>query len=344
MRRWSHIAGVAGLLILALQMGIAPGYEIEPIFDGSVSAGRRAAIRYACNLWSGWLSASSATGEANSLEIRFRFADLGTSPEETTLGQITAFGEWQGTIAGRILTPAQYMIAGDRDKNGAGVDNICTFNSNAAVQWYDGTDGNVPPGSIDLVSVVLHEVGHALGFVDTFGESEPNAWGKEYGAYYYLTRWDELLRDKDGDAPIPSDQGPDAFDELNTVTFVGANAKAIYGDAVPIYAPDPFEKGSSLCHTDYWSGLSGLMVPTVATGLDKHGLADFEVGMFNDLGWRLSFPTAVRARRVSGYWQYGHYWQGGLPPGATSIAYLDASSKGYPGLFTKKSGFEETIA
>ena len=37
-----------------------------------------------------------------------------------------------------------------------------SFSSTA--NWYYGTDGNTPSGQVDFVSVVLHEIGHGLGF------------------------------------------------------------------------------------------------------------------------------------------------------------------------------------
>ena len=46
-------------------------------------------------------------------------------------------------------------------------DIITSFNSNAAVGWYFGTDGNTPPSQQDFVSVVLHEIGHGLGFTSS---------------------------------------------------------------------------------------------------------------------------------------------------------------------------------
>ena len=44
-------------------------------------------------------------------------------------------------------------------------DIITSFNSHAAVDWYFGTDGNTPSRRRDFVSVVLHEIGHGLGFI-----------------------------------------------------------------------------------------------------------------------------------------------------------------------------------
>ncbi|MCK7534680.1 MAG: hypothetical protein MZV63_28610 [Marinilabiliales bacterium] len=41
-----------------------------------------------------------------------------------------------------------------------------TFNKE--VKWYFGTDGNTPELLYDFVTVVLHEIGHGLGFTGFF--------------------------------------------------------------------------------------------------------------------------------------------------------------------------------
>ncbi|NJK35920.1 MAG: hypothetical protein HC919_13825 [Oscillatoriales cyanobacterium SM2_2_1] len=52
------------------------------------------------------------------------------------------------------------------DANGADPEINANFNSDRT-DWYFGTDGNVPSGKVDFVSVVLHEIGHGLGFVSS---------------------------------------------------------------------------------------------------------------------------------------------------------------------------------
>ncbi len=55
-----------------------------------------------------------------------------------------------------------------------------SFNS-AFANWYLGTDGNVPSNKWDFYSVVLHELGHGLGFLSSFDVS---------GSYGYWGLWD----------------------------------------------------------------------------------------------------------------------------------------------------------
>ena len=60
--------------------------------------------------------------------------------------------------------------------NPSGAEITASFNS-AQSAWYYGTDGNPGPSQVDLESVVLHELGHGLGFVGTFDVPDPNGTG-----------------------------------------------------------------------------------------------------------------------------------------------------------------------
>ena len=75
----------------------------------------------------------------------------------------------------RSLAPGTtFALANARhgsDLDPADDDISATFNSNwgtagcgAASSWYYGLDGNAPASSIDFVTVLLHELGHGLGF------------------------------------------------------------------------------------------------------------------------------------------------------------------------------------
>ena len=59
------------------------------------------------------------------------------------------------------------------------------FNSTYG-NWYYGTDQNPPGGTYDLVSVIMHELGHGLGFSGSMtmtGASD--AWGLSGDPYAY---------------------------------------------------------------------------------------------------------------------------------------------------------------
>ena len=64
------------------------------------------------------------------------------------------------------------------------------FNS-AFASWYLGTDGAAPAGQYDFFTVVLHELGHGLGFMSSFqAAGATGVWGFVSGPTTYAMRYD----------------------------------------------------------------------------------------------------------------------------------------------------------
>ncbi|MCA9210136.1 MAG: hypothetical protein KDA55_17380, partial [Planctomycetales bacterium] len=90
-------------------------------------------------------------------------------------------------FAGAPLTNTWYPIAlanriAGSDLAPNSVDINCNFSS-VFNNWYFGTDGNPPVNQYDLMSVVLHELGHGLGFTGTMTTE------LEAGAAAQLSPW-----------------------------------------------------------------------------------------------------------------------------------------------------------
>ena len=88
---------------------------------------------------------------------------------------------------------------------------------------------------------------------------------------------------------------PDNFNEVdNPVYWDGANAVGVYGDVVPIFAPDPFQPGSSLAHLDYATFGDYLMSPYISLGSMNRTVSDLEWAMMRDMNWAVvPVPGAV---------------------------------------------------
>ena len=66
--------------------------------------------------------------------------------------------------------------------------------------WYYGFDNNPPPGAIDFVEVLTHEVGHGVGFQDFGNETTgafflgfPDQWSRFLGDNLLGKRWDQMI-------------------------------------------------------------------------------------------------------------------------------------------------------
>ncbi len=334
-RRACHIAAAVCLAVTlssfpaerALALNFVVTYTDRPnrgFYSPTSGAARRAAFEYALTMWEGWIT-NTQTGSADNVYIYASFPSMGwVDGQSNTLGGTS--NEYWVYGGGNALTPAQYKLQTGQLPNHTGADAIIQFNSNAP--FYLGTDGKPSSSQIDLVSVVLHEVGHLMGMFDTYDPGTAS-WGTTTinNSGSYLSEWDTYLRDYHGVAPTV---GTSSFNVLTApATFVGPLAKAANnGSAVGVYTANPFQNGSSLCHVATGND-NPLMAYAIGYGQVRHGMWNYEEGVFGDLGWGFTSPTNLGTTGRSGNWNQGDAWVGGLPPVAGTVVRIDATA-GWP--------------
>ncbi len=175
----------------------------------------------------------------------------------------------------------------------------CRITYNPDFDWYTGTDaGGISANEYDLQSVITHEITHALGFGSSYNNTSDlfDSFSTSPPPTNYLTIWDTLLVDSSGNIPEAGTSGdPDDFNELDEpVYWTGAAANTLYGDPVTIYAPDPYNGGSSLSHIDQ-DGTDGLastaddidaiMNFNIANGTVQREYHEIEIAMLQDMDW-----------------------------------------------------------
>ena len=251
----------------------------------------------------GWASQVANTpGRQVELHMFWRELDVyGTN----VLGGSSSARTWNGTT---IWNAGEYVWR-------EGVDYSSSFNYDTFIQfdvtaagvgggWNFGS-GDPAGNAIDFRSVTVHEVGHSVGFSSSYNSSrEDFGWlGSSYGG---LTAWDTFLVDGDGTkAPAGGGRARNFNATDDPVFWDGALANAFYGQPVPIYAPDPYESGSSMSHVDE-SALSGaLMSPSISTGQVVRRPLGVEWKMMEDMGWAVDYilgdvdlSGAVEARDI----------------------------------------------
>jgi len=115
--------------------------------------------------------------------------------------------------------------------------------------WYLGTDGNTPSGTHDFVTVVLHEIGHGLGFFALNSYDDADGKGRRNPGVF-----DRYIEDGSGvniyDIPNNSTELGDFYTSndlfVNSPLAVTSNG----GSRPKIYAPDNYSGGSSISHWD----------------------------------------------------------------------------------------------
>ncbi len=152
--------------------------------------------------------------------------------------------------------------------------------------WYAGT-GSPGPFQYDLMSVMIHEVTHALGFASLVVN---NTGASGIGARIYSI-FDSFLVNGNNEALFNSQAyfigtTNDLLGQNGGIKFTGPEATAEYGINPPIYAPNPWEPGSSISH---WatSVSNAVMLPFYSYGQVRRVYLPFEIACLEDLGYDL---------------------------------------------------------
>jgi len=214
---------------------------------------------------------------------------------------------------------------------------------NSIVNWYFATDGNPGGGQHDFVTVMLHEIGHGLGFLALVKEDGA------LGSFGTLTAADlaplttsfpfpdlqkkhsifsTFMENGMGQAlddtllfPNPSAELLDEFTG-NSVYFNGPLAMAKNGgNAVRLYAPATFAFGSSLQHVNEnsfpASNPNALMTPFVGAGEVHHTPGPLTIAMLEDIGWNVNHDVGLENTFAAHGFEI-------FPNPANSVCYLRA--------------------
>jgi hypothetical protein len=269
------------------------GCDIVVTYNGFTPEAK-AAFEYAVSIWENKISSPVK------IYVRANWTEL----DKNVLGSAsptTFYRNFQG--ANRLNT--WYVIAlaekmTGKDLNTSGEADIqAQFNSQFA--WYYGTDGKTPAGKYDLVSVVLHELGHGLGFygfwgVDSKTPPETAGWGlsgfpSSYDVYLENVTGKKLTDTSNYFNPSKSlltqVTGDNVF--FNSPLAKLSNNTPATEKRPKIYAPKTYSAGSSISHLDSKTYPAGdpnsLMTPSI-----DMAEADFEpgpimLGIFAEMGW-----------------------------------------------------------
>lgn len=265
------------------------------------SPAARAAFQYAVDLWAAEVQSPIP------IEVEACWSNLGSG----ILGSAGPTGLYRdvggGALPGTWYPVALANVLAGRDLNGTEAEISVTLNSFFSA-WYLGTDGDVPGGSYDMSSVVLHEVCHGLGLIGSMTVSSGlGGWG--LGSSYplildrYLENGSEQALLNTGLFLNPSAAlGDQLRGQGGGVYLDAAHARAANGGGrVPLYAPSTWEPGSSIYHVSetYNSTLNALMTKSIASGEVTHDPGPVVRGILEDLGWAVT--GALPDLSVTGY-------------------------------------------
>lgn len=171
-----------------------------------------------------------------------------------------------------------------------------TISLNRNVNWSFNINGIPENNRFDMVSVVLHEIAHGLGFNSSFKLTDDNqlgGWGQSLVPYIFDIFVQNGNNEVIQDTKIygnPSSQLKQQLVGSDLFFFLGSN---IYVGKLPqLSAVAPFRIGASVSHLDesnYPQGSdNSLMTPSVRSAEVIHSPGDLTLLILNQIGWGIN--------------------------------------------------------
>ncbi|NQU88581.1 MAG: T9SS type A sorting domain-containing protein [Mariniphaga sp.] len=168
-----------------------------------------------------------------------------------------------------------------------------TFNKN--VDWYTGTDGNCPDELTDLVSVVLHEMAHGLGFTGfLYAEEESGEYYDPPGIFdQYVANYQKQYLI---DTSLFNNPSAELFEQLvSNALYFRSPATLFEGNGIAprLFSPSSWDDGSSVYHLNensYRAGnINSMMTPFAGLGEAVHNPGPIAMAILADIGWKNLF-------------------------------------------------------
>ncbi|MDJ0836943.1 MAG: CARDB domain-containing protein [Acidobacteriota bacterium] len=252
---------------------------------------RLIAFQYAADLWGALLQSDV------DIVVRANFGNLTCTSSGATLGSAgpknVARDFANAPVAGTWYPMALANALAGTDLNGADHEINASFNGqldSAAclgnVGWYYGLDQN-PGQNIDLVTVLIHEMGHGLGFLSlmnsggVYFQNLPDAYTRNLEDHSRNRMLTQLTQGERASAVVNS----------GNLHWIGDNVKAASthltagrtsSGHVEMFAPNPYQSGSSVSH--YSNSLVPLDFMRAYYGAATHEMG-LGAALMYDIGW-----------------------------------------------------------
>ncbi|MGE4069177.1 MAG: hypothetical protein AB7H88_20560 [Vicinamibacterales bacterium] len=269
-------------------LGGAPAATITVTYTGFTAASQ-AAFQRAVDIWAGIITSSVP------IRVSATMKPLATN----VLGSAGANFYWRnfsGGVANSWYPDALADKLAGSDRNPGDFDIVANFTTDPSINWYFGTDGNPGSGQYDFVSVVLHEIGHGLGFS---GSGDVSGGVGTWGSSGVPDIYDRFVKNGSGVSIMSFTSGTAALAAQLLGGNLFWNTPAADGGPISspakLYAPSSWESGSSYSHLDEDTYVAGnansLMTPQISMMEAIHDPGTITREIFADMGWTVGSTT-----------------------------------------------------
>lgn len=264
-------------------------------------ADAKAAFEYAVNIWEYTVESDIPIY----IEARWR------SMDENTLGSAGStdyYANFDGAPRKNCFYPVCVVekITKSQISGSSSPDITSTFNKD--IKWYYGTDGKTPELLYDFVTVVLHEIGHGLGFTGFFyATGNLGAYGNENAGD--VSAFDIMVvNDKNKmltDTTFFKMPSSFLFNELTSNLLYSSSPAATTNNSginPKLYAPSVWNDGSSIYHlndaTYPYTNENSLMTHAIGKGEAIHDPGPITKGILADIGWKIMKLDLVKPKDI----------------------------------------------
>jgi hypothetical protein len=222
-------------------------------------------------------SAGGVLGSAGTARI---YRDFSNAQYPATWYHVALANKRQGTDLNATESEINARFNSD-------IDNGCL---GAGTRFYYGLNNTTPGGRINLLVVLLHEMGHGLGF-SSFVTGSTGALNAGFPDVYTRFMFDRSTN-KYWHEMTNAERVTSSLNTSN-VLWDGPNVKGASGNLtngrdtatgrVQLFTPNPLQQGSSISHFDSAVFTNVLMEPVINTGLPID--LDLTRQQMRDIGW-----------------------------------------------------------
>lgn len=165
---------------------------------------------------------------------------------------------------------------------------------NSAINWYYGTDAKAQAGKYDMITVMLHEIAHGLGFSSSMSVTDTQGlYGQSGSAYVFDVFIQDSKKVKLTNSGVYGNPSTDLKTSLTSNALYFGLKNPTFANTLPrLYAPSPFKSGSSFSHFDestYTVGTANsLMSPSVRAAEVNHNPGELLLNCLNEMGWQIN--------------------------------------------------------